>query len=522
MNLFKTIVGWTTLGGTILLGACTFETVRYAQSGDRTPFLPIALIGGHDNPWSQTHHPAVGATPIDVNGDGAVEIFVGGGEGNADMLFFYENGKLINRIDDIGLSDLHATHGANSMDMDGDGDADLILARSNGVFLYENNGGQFVGRKIPVNLPDNAAPLNVAIGDIDRDGDGDLYISAFVDLAHFRSATFNDPTHAKTNVMLQNNGDMTFTDITESSQTASLQNTFLASFLDLNDDGWQDLIVAQNTGQVEIFRNMQNGVFAPVTVTTGWGFWMGLAAGDIDHDGDDDLFFTNSGNSVPALLLENVGDATDNQPRNYGWILLQNDGDFNWSDITAQSELDDYGFAWGAIFEDLTLDGELELLVAQNYIKWPFHKWSKLSGKSFIKNDNAYRHAADLGLENPTFGQSPLIADMDGDGRPDVFWVNMEGEGSAHLNRSKHNFLTFMFPDTVDSIGARAHITTAAGDSYTRRVHNNTGLSTDQWTGLTFGLGEQTAVKHALIIWADGGQRIIYNPPINQIIAVER
>ncbi len=82
----------------------------------------------------------------------------------------------------------------------------------------------------------------------------DWYISVFVDFPSFRSATYNDPTHAKENRMLLNNGDLTFTDITESSGAASKQNTFLSVFADLDADGWQDLVVAQNTGEVEIFR----------------------------------------------------------------------------------------------------------------------------------------------------------------------------------------------------------------------------------------------------------------------------
>ena len=253
-------------------------------------------------------------------------------------------------------------------DLDNDGDTDLLLARNDGVYLYLNNNGVFAKKKIELSAPSNSTPLNVAVGDIDKDGDGDLYVSFFVDFKNFKSATYNVPEHAKTNLLLLNNGNLTFSDITESSNTASLQNTFLSSFIDLDGDSWLDLIVAQNTGQVEIFRNLKNNTFESVGVKTGWGFWMGLTAGDIDKDGDQDLFFSNVGNSIPKFLLE-LGDARDDQPRNYGWILLRNDGDFKLENITNEYELDDYGFAWGVAFEDLRLDGELELLVAQNYIK---------------------------------------------------------------------------------------------------------------------------------------------------------
>ena len=59
------------------------------------------------------------------------------------------------------------------------------------------------------------------------------------------------------------------------------------------------------------------------------------------------FIFYHSGSTVPASLLEWVGDGTDEQPRNYGWILLRNDGNFQLRDVTAEYQLDDYGFAWG-------------------------------------------------------------------------------------------------------------------------------------------------------------------------------
>ena len=122
--------------------------------------------------------------------------------------------------------------------------------------------------------PSNSTPLNVAVGDIDKDGDGDLYVSFFVDFKNFKSATYNVPEHAKTNLLLLNNGNLTFSDITESSNTnASLQNTFLSSFIDLDGDSWLDQIVAQNTGQVlKIFRNLKIIIPLNLGVKTGWGF----------------------------------------------------------------------------------------------------------------------------------------------------------------------------------------------------------------------------------------------------------
>ncbi len=508
----------------ILIVSCTRETVHKLKHKPIVePFKEIPIeIGNND--WNKTVHSIIGGTPIDINGDKITEIFVGGGQGHDDMLFSYQKNKFRNIINGTGLSDTMATHGANSLDIDNDGDIDLILARSNGIFLYLNKNGKFLKTPLPVNFPSNSTAFNVAVGDIDRDGDGDLYISVFVDLKSFKSATYNDSSHAKTNIMLLNNGDLTFTDITTSSKTASLQNTFLASFIDLNADGWLDLVVSQNTGQVEIFQNLKNNSFAAKKLTTGWGFWMGLAVGDIDYDGDQDLFFTNSGNSIPNFLLEIAGDGLDHQPRNYSWILLRNDGNFNFTNITNKYQLEDYGFAWGAVFEDLTLNGSLELLVAQNYIKWFVHKFSKLSSKSFILHDSAFYHVPELGLENYDFSQSPVIFDFNNDGKPDVFWINMDGSkkiARAFINQSTNNFITVAFKDNVKSIGAKVFIETEDGKSYTREILNNLGFSTDQFSRLTFGIGKKTKILQVVIQWLDGSKKIIKNPRINQIVYID-
>ena len=499
--------------------SCSFEDVRYlSKTRDLIPFEEVAIYGASDNIWNKKVHPFIGATPIDIDNNGTMEIFVGGGDGDADMLFTWKDGALHNIIDGTSLSDNEATHGANSLDFDNDGDTDLILTRNSGIFIFLNDKGVFKKRQIPLTLPANSTPFNVAVGDIDRDGDGDLYVSVFVDLENFLSATFNDPNHSKANILLRNDGDLKFTDITASSNTASLQNTFLSSFLDLDGDGWQDLIVAQNTGQVEIFRNLRNNTFSSIKLDTGWGFWMGLAIGDIDKDGDQDLFFTNSGNSIPPFLLEWIGDGTDEQPRNYAWILLRNDGDFRLSNVTDEYQLNDYGFAWGAVFEDLTLNGELELLVAQNYIKWTPHHLSKLSGKSFVLDKSAFYHTPKLGLENPAFAQSPLITDINNDGKLDVFWLNMQGAHRAFINRSENNFITLKFPDTLASIGVKAVVINGKTSSYTRQIHNNTGFSIDNATLLSFGLGNQKSVEKVVIKWSNGRQKVIKNPPINQVI----
>lgn len=502
----------------ILSGGCDPDT----GSKDLPPAfkaVPVEFV----HKWNGETHPFTGAAVIDVNGDGKYEIFVGGGEGQSDALFSYRNGSLVNIEAGTGLSENAATHGITAIDMDADGDTDLLVARNDGVYIYLNDGGKFQKNKITVDLPKNSVPFAVAVSDIDHDGVGDLYISVFVDFPSFRSATYNDPDHAKANRLLLNNGDLTFTDITASSGTASKQNTFLSVFVDLDIDGWQDLVVSQNTGEVEIFRNMQDNTFKAIETITQFGFWMGLAAGDIDHDGDQDLFFTNVGGSIPEFLTR--GDIRSDQRHTHEWVLLRNEGNFHFTNMTKAYNLTGEGFAWGPVFEDLDLDGNLDLLVAQNYIKWPLHKLFKLSGRTYLQTEEngkpVFQHAPSLMLVNKNFGQAPLIVDIDGDGRQDVVWVNMDGPLRAFLNTSTANFITIVLPDSVASLGTRVTVETEKGTIYTREVIAGLGMLTDQTPELSFGLGATDKVLRVKIHRPDGQIDVIPTPEINKKLIIK-
>ncbi len=475
-----------------------------------TSFEEIAVDAAHQ--WDETTHPFSGAAVFDANGDGRMEIFVGGGNNQPDFLLSYRNGRLEDVIEETGLSNPAATYGSVSIDLDGDADVDLVVARNDGVYLYLNQDGRFVERRVPLQLPENSVVLSVAVSDIDRDGDADFYLSLFVDFPSFRSAVFNDPEHAKANVMLLNNGDLSFTDITASSGTGGKQNSFLSVFTDLDNDGWQDLVVAQNTGEIEIFRNNRDLTFTAMPTNSGFGFWMGLAVGDIDQDGDQDLFLSNVGDSIPAFLTK--GDIGPDQRHNLEWLLLRNEGDFRFTDVTGLYGITGEGFAWGAIFEDFNLDGRLDLAVAQNYIKWPIHKFFKLDGRTYLQtgDDRGFVQVDQLGLENPYFGQSPLSADLDGDGRPDFIWINMDGPVRAFLNRSANGFFTVKVPENADLLGTRVRILTDSGQSYTREVVSGTGMLTDQAPDLVFGLNRSDTVKRVDILRPDGTIQEIETP----------
>jgi hypothetical protein len=109
-----------------------------------------------------------------------------------------------------------------------------------------------------------------------------------------------------------------------------------------------------------------------------------------------------------------------------------------------------------------------------------------------------------------------LIVDLDGDGRQDLLWINIDGPARAFLNTAPGHYLTIAVPDTVASVGTRISIETDKGRSYTREVIGSVGMLTDQTPELTFGLGHLERVLRAVIQRPNGQTEIISAPLINK------
>tara|TARA_R110000744_G_scaffold50155_7_gene108605 strand:- start:372 stop:1967 length:1596 start_codon:yes stop_codon:yes gene_type:complete len=432
--------------------------------------------------------PFTASAIIDIDNDGTEELFIGGGPNQKDALFGYINGKLEPLNSDIiSKPDMQdATFAAMVLDADGNGFSDLIITRTTGVWLYSNQDGKFSPQKLDLPIQSDTTPLSVAIADINRDGHFDMYVAGYIkkELVEGQNI-FNKEGYGGSSLMLLNNGDNTFTDITDSSGLKYKHNTFMGIFVDMDNDGLEDLVVAHDTGHVKTWKNVGGNKFTDVANPNSdeYSYPMGIAVTDLDDDGLVDFFFSNVGSTPPSFLVK--GDLRDDQKFNPKWIMFKNKGDFEFNDVAAQVKIADYEFSWGAIFEDFNLDGHDDLVVSENYIGFPPHKLSllRLPGRFLLQNNQGEfaETGEQSGVINTGYSITPITADFNNDGYPDVVHVNIAGQSKAFINKGgEAKYLKVKLPDTVYSIAAKITVTRSDGKILRRDYVLGEGLNSDQ------------------------------------------
>lgn len=270
---------------------------------DRQPLLPIKLSQlGPGQGWG------------DIDGDGDMDFYLAGAAGQAGQLFENQTTQgskevlfVPKIIEQFSKDARHEDMGCLFFDADGDGDSDLYVV-SGGVEctpdsevlqdrLYFNEKGNFVLAKDALPEARHSGSV-VTAGDFDRDGDLDLFVGS-------RSIPGHYP-ESPTSQLLQNDGGK-FTSVTSSLAPQLVQAGMVSSAVwsDVNSDGWIDLMVTTDWGPIRLYLN-NKGSFIEVTkealllsegtATEGW--WTGLAAADIDNDGDIDFVATNKGTNT--------------------------------------------------------------------------------------------------------------------------------------------------------------------------------------------------------------------------------
>lgn len=211
---------------------------------------------------------------------------------------------------------------------------------------------------------DGFTPIAVAITDFNKDGNPDLLVSQFIDYDLSKPNQFERPEKHAPLIFLRGDDEGNFRDVTKEMGLKGRWNTFTSAFIDLNNDNWADLVISPDAAEMHTFENIEGDLLKERENPSGYGFWMGIATGDITNNGQQDLFLTNIG---PNYSSETVrGTLPKGKSVNVNHSLLRNNGSFDFRDITEEAQVKDHGFGWGCIFEDLNLNGYLDLVFAQN------------------------------------------------------------------------------------------------------------------------------------------------------------
>jgi len=478
--------------------------------------------------------PFMGAAVFDLRGNGEQHLFVGGGYNQLDHLYVFREGKFVDITAESGLTKdpEDTTYGAAAIDVNHDGIIDLFVTRESGVYLYIYNNGKYKGEKLDIPIDPKHAPLSIAVADLKKRGLVDLFICAYLKVPYVEGQSiFNKEGYGGKSLLLLNNGDNTFRDITSEAGLDYVHNTFQGAFVDLDGSGELDLVVAYDTGQVRTYKNMGNLTFKnmPNPTSDVYSYPMGIAVGDYAGEGRPDLFFSNigpfnfrsMGSSPPNLLVR--GDLNKDQYLLRTNILLKNEGRFNFKNVAEEAKVADYGFGWGTLFQDFTNNGYADIALAQNYIGFPPHKFLRLPCRLLLqlKDKTFVPVEKEAGVENPYFAISPLIADFNGNGYPDLVYTNLSGKLRVFLNKGGSNhFLKVELNNEPKSLGATVVVEKENGETLTGFFVPTQGLCTYQTNTLFFGLGGNSAIKKVTVKFMNGEIKEFKSPKADSTIKV--
>jgi len=513
------------LGTILFLVLSAFGALRFWQA-EKTPqgatdlsFTPVDLPFVHEADLVNSL-PFLASAAIDIDGDGTDELFLGGGDTQDDQIFAFRNNKFEKLPLKFSKESIDATHGAASMDIDNDGDVDLFTARESGIWFHENTDGSFGSQKLDLNLADNTTPLSIGFGDINKDGLADMYVAGYIKIGLVEGETIFSDNYGGYSYLFLNKGDGAWEDISKQAGVWRQHNTFLGLFADLDNDQDSDLIIAQDTGKVEMYANNGDLTFSPIENPSVYSYPMGVAVGDYDNDGLVDLYFSNVGYTLPPALLR--GDLEKDDPFNPSYMLFHNDGNLKFSDTSEKMNAARYGFGWGTVMADMNLDGREDMLAAQNYARFPANDLLEhYPGKILQNYGDTFKPVEKVaGAENRLFGIAPVVSDFNGDGWPDLVWANLDGQSLAYLNNGgERNWLKVRLPNTATSLGARVSVMSSDGQKQTKQVLTSQGLGSDQSRDLIFGLGEADSASTVTVEFQNGVTRRFDAPQNGSIIS---
>ena len=503
--------------------------------------------------------PGSGVALLDYDNDGWLDIYLLNGstfsalkgkEAAPRAMLFHNNhdGTFTDVTDKAGVANDRWGFGVVVGDYDNDGWPDIYVSNFGKNRLYHNNhDGTFtdVAEKAGVTL--GGWSTGATWGDYDHDGFLDLFVPGYV-----KFDPENPPIAGKGNLpagycqfrgvavicgprglpgesdhLFHNNGDGTFTDVSVKAGVADANGYYgLASvFVDVDDDGWIDLLVANDSVPKYLYRNKHDGTFEDISYMSGFALndegreqaSMGIAVGDYNRDGRVDFCITNFSDDYNTLY--------------------RNDGDASFTDVSHASEIANPTIpflGWGTGFLDFDNDGLLDLFFANGHVYPGVDKqdwgttWAQrpllfrnVDGKKFSE----VPAATGSGLAVVVSARGAAFGDLFNDGHIDVVMNVMDSMPVLLRNvvKGSNHWLTLKLVGSGksprDAIGAKVFVTTGTirqrGDVFSGGSYAS---SSDQ--RLHFGLGAATKVDKVEIFWPDGAKEQVEIPEVDRIFTV--
>lgn len=473
----------------------------------------------------------------DVDGDGWVDLFLpqgGGREGSTPpraRMFRNVEGKRIADITAPSKLDLvGAGMGALFFDFEGDGDLDLFVANY-GVNTLRLNDGKGVFSDATTLLGPNPSRWNAAVSasDYDRDGDLDLYVTSYLlyDVAQIPPAEelgryqredplemipFAFPGEVKS--LLRNDlvdGSRAFHDVAkELGLDDPMGRGMQALWWDFDRDGDEDLYLANDVSPNRIWRNEGDGKFKDIGMSTGLDDprgCMGLAAGDIDGDLDEDLVVTNWQLESNALYVNNLRHTSARSRVS------------TFRDRAVEAGLGQLSVGvtgWGCELADFDLDGDLDLFIANGYTSPDYESTGICVGQPchYFENDGTGKFTAAFEKAGPDVAvplasRASSACDFDQDGDLDL--VVTANNGRVRLLRNelaheKRHWLGLRLRGkgaNTRAIGAQVEVTVGE-TKLLRTLRAGTSYLAGNPPELHFGLGEATKIDACSIRWSSG------------------
>ena len=467
----------------------------------------------------------------------------------AMLLHNNHDGTFTDVTDKAGVANERWGFGVAVGDYDNDGWPDIYVANYGRNRLFHNNhDGTFsdVAEKAGVAL--GGWSTGPTWGDYDHDGALDLFVPGYVkfDAEHppvggqggiplsacqYRGVSFSmcgpRGLPGESDHLFHNNGDGTFTDVSKKAGVDDPQGYYgLASvFVDVDDDGWLDLAVANDSVPRYLYHNLRNGTFEDASYLSGFALTneglaqasMGIAVGDYNRDGKLDFCLTTFSDDYKTLY--------------------RNDGEINFSDVTYRAGLGAPTIpflGWGTGFLDYDNDGLLDIFFANGHV-YPAvdqRDW----GTTWAQRPQLFRNLNGMKFEEvpPATGsglgvviaaRGAAFGDLFNDGHIDVVLNTIDSAPVLLRNVVKNNNHWIAFKlvggpkSPRDAVGAKA-LVTAAGTRQRGDVFSGGSYASSSDQRLHFGLGTAAKIDKVEIYWPSGKKEEVIVPGVDRILTV--